>query len=301
MRSAFLYILLFVLCLQNAHSQSHRLNLYFETDSFRLTEAHKLQIDSLFAGLAVNDSTNVTITGFTDFVGNTAYNKLLSMKRAESARSIILSFLSETSVDPVPIGFGEFDSIPSAPVHIGVRQHRMVVLEVNNAVFKAQDKTDNPGMDKGFVNSDTSIKIVTTPRLVGLESLNSDSLQIGTAIILDDLNFHAGRHVLLRESIPRLKELLKTLQKYPNLHIRIEGHICCGVEGEPDGYDQDTGEQRLSYNRAHNIYQYLVRNGIAKTRLSFAGFGYSRPLYYPEKNDEEQKRNRRVEIIITKL
>ena len=223
------------------------------------------------------------IKGYTDFVGDSEYNKDLSERRCAHVLELMQSNTAIHFDSISVMGMGELDSTISGDLSIGVSEHRMVEI----VIIQSQKE-------------DVVVQ-VAEDRLRGLGNLKRDSLKIGQHIILEDLNFHPGRHILLPEAIPKLKELLQTLMDIPNLHVQIQGHICCGVEGEPDAYDLDTGEQRLSVNRAKNIYEYLVRKGISRDRLSYRGYGYRRPLYYPEKNAEQEKKNRRVEILITKL
>jgi outer membrane protein OmpA-like peptidoglycan-associated protein len=56
----------------------------------------------------------------------------------------------------------------------------------------------------------------------------------------------------------------------------------------------------LSEGRAKAICDYLIKQGIAKIRLSYEGRGDSQPL---EKNDSEAHKglNRRVELVLSKF
>ena len=128
-----------------------------------------------------------------------------------------------------------------------------------------------------------------------------DEVAVGEALILRNLNFHPGRHVLVPKSIPHLKELLRVILAHPDMSFEIQGHICCRAP-EPadlDGLDVDTGEYSLSHNRALNIYNYLVRNGVESSRLTYRGYGFSQPMILPETNDQERQMNRRVVIKVT--
>ncbi len=124
-----------------------------------------------------------------------------------------------------------------------------------------------------------------------------DAFKEGDNISIANFNFQGGRHFLTKRSKPQLSVLLEIMKKYPKLEIEIQGHICCQAIGEPDGYDIDTKEYRLSYNRAKYIYDYLEKNGIQKTRLSYYGFSGSRPLVR-EIDEETRAINRRVELKI---
>ena len=150
------------------------------------------------------------------------------------------------------------------------------------------------------VPEDRVVKLVMANRKVissDLRSINIDSLQKGDAFIIENLHFQPGRHYLLEESIPILKELLKILKDHPELKIELQGHVCYAPDNA-DGIDLDTQTQDLSVNRAKNIYEYLIRKGINEDRLSYKGFARTRPLYPKERNETEKKLNRRVEILI---
>ena len=43
----------------------------------------------------------------------------------------------------------------------------------------------------------------------------------------------------------------------------------------------------------------MVRSGIDKSRLSFKGYSNTAPAVFPEKKEEDEQRNRRVDFIFT--
>jgi outer membrane protein OmpA-like peptidoglycan-associated protein len=118
-------------------------------------------------------------------------------------------------------------------------------------------------------------------------------------IVLNNLNFEGGRHVLLPSSQPTLQAIVEVMKNNPQLEVEIRGHICCSAVNE-DGLDIDTGERVLSRNRAREIYQYLINNGIAANRLSYRGMGGSQKIIAEESSEEDRTTNRRVEFIIIK-
>ncbi|QYJ68158.1 OmpA family protein [Flavobacterium litorale] len=111
----------------------------------------------------------------------------------------------------------------------------------------------------------------------------------GDVLRIPNLNFYNNSDIILPESKPVLAKLLRILQENSALQIDIQGHICC----------QEVEQDQVSLRRALATYNYLVRNGIAKNRLSYQSFGSSKPIHkLPEKNEQERKANRRVEIEI---
>jgi outer membrane protein OmpA-like peptidoglycan-associated protein len=142
------------------------------------------------------------------------------------------------------------------------------------------------------------VKLPTKPKKVfDLES--SPELNVGDELIIDGLNFYPGSHRTLPEAKPIMKKLLQMMQQNPTLTIEIQGHVCCASKPNEDGLDDETGDFKLSWNRAQYVCDYLIQNGIAKERISFRGFAMTRPLVYPEKTIQDQIKNRRVEILVT--
>ena len=84
--------------------------------------------------------------------------------------------------------------------------------------------------------------------------------------------------------------MLKALKDNPKLKIEIHGHICC-----TPGKDKE----EIALKRCVGTIEYLVVNGIDKSRLSYKSFDAEQPIFpIPEKNEEERKANRRIEILI---
>jgi outer membrane protein OmpA-like peptidoglycan-associated protein len=55
----------------------------------------------------------------------------------------------------------------------------------------------------------------------------------------------------------------------------------------------------VSTARARAIYNYLIRSKIDRMRMTFKGYGTSKPIHpIPEKTEQEENENRRVEILI---
>ena len=126
---------------------------------------------------------------------------------------------------------------------------------------------------------------------------------VGEKLILSDLNFRPGSHYLRPSSIPTLRKLIDVLAANPSVKIEIIGHICCHPDysSHPDGFDRESGNNKLSFNRADNIKDYLQKNDIDASRIQSAGMGAKERLVYPEETDEDRIKNRRVEIKIISI
>lgn len=87
----------------------------------------------------------------------------------------------------------------------------------------------------------------------------------------------------------RLKAIAEWLRSDTTVFLHIRGHVCCG-EG-----------QRLSRLRAIYIYRFLVASGAPPERLDYKGYSNSCPKNWPERTEEDEAMNRRVDFVIRKL
>ncbi|MDX2069124.1 MAG: OmpA family protein [Haliscomenobacter sp.] len=127
-----------------------------------------------------------------------------------------------------------------------------------------------------------------------------DTLQsstAGQAIIIRGLGFEFGYHVMPKSDLPALQAVSSALKSMPRLKLEIRGHVCCGDFGQ-DVFDKQSGQYDLSTNRAKEVYEYLLTEGIDQSRISFSGQGMKEPIVFPEKGKNDQYRNRRIEFVI---
>ena len=97
--------------------------------------------------------------------------------------------------------------------------------------------------------------------------------------------FEAGKADLNDDAKFVLHDLVKILNKQPQLRLKIEGHT--SDEGDA------AFNQKLSENRAKAVVDFLISKGIAADRLEYEGKGSSEPL---DPNNREV--NRRTQIIV---
>ena len=117
----------------------------------------------------------------------------------------------------------------------------------------------------------------------------------GEKIELNNLQFVAGKAMLLKESDAELERLYLSLMMNPESKMEIGGHI--NVPNK--SIDQLTPRQKqLSVDRAKSVYDFLIKKGIPKKRLTYKGYGNSEMIFVNPKNDKEKSRNRRVEVKI---
>ena len=101
------------------------------------------------------------------------------------------------------------------------------------------------------------------------------------------IEFDTGKATLKAESEKTLSQVLALLQGQPDWKLRIEGHT--------DSTGTREGNQALSQQRAAAVVAWLVKNGVAVSRLAAVGLGDTKPVA-DNKTEEGRARNRRVEL-----
>ncbi|HUR66928.1 MAG TPA: OmpA family protein [Chitinophagaceae bacterium] len=247
--------------------------VYFDFNRYELTHTSRARLDSLTDSLDLSD--RIELHGHCDAKGSDAYNIRLSAQRVMKVEQYLLGNGWEHKDIAIVEGHGE-----SMPLNDnGSESDRQLNRRVEIRILRG-----------------AQTQVQTKPSLK--EQLDNKTLKTGDNIILQNIHFKGAMHQLMPESAATLQELLDAMRSHPTLVIRIEGHICCQM-GTGDARDIETGEYDLSEARAKAITEYLIENRIDKNRISYKGYGHSAPLYpYPEKNEEEQRLNRRVEIKI---
>lgn len=94
--------------------------------------------------------------------------------------------------------------------------------------------------------------------------------EITSFILTGDINFEVGQSYLLPAAKNTLDKLIKILREHPQTKWRIEGHT--------DNTGAYQLNERISYERAAAVADYLIQNGIDKSRLQAIGFGPNRPI-----------------------
>jgi len=114
--------------------------------------------------------------------------------------------------------------------------------------------------------------------------------KVGETIKLPNIYFFNNSARIVPKSQPTLYDLLCAMEENPKLKIEVQGHICCQLLDDKND---------VSTARAKAIYSYLIRNKVDRKRLTFKGYGVTKPIHkIPEKNEVEADENRRVEILI---
>jgi chemotaxis protein MotB len=127
------------------------------------------------------------------------------------------------------------------------------------------------------------------------ESVKVKVTETGIAIKLADaMTFPTGSDNPYPEVIKPLKNVAKILDKYPDAHVRVEGH----TDDVPISTAKFPSNWELSAARALSIVKLLSQySKIDPGRLSAVGYGEHRPMV-PNTSVQNRGKNRRIEIYI---
>ena len=111
-----------------------------------------------------------------------------------------------------------------------------------------------------------------------------------TFCAVDAIQFEFGNSTIKRSSYAYLDKLAKIL-KETGMKVEVKGHT--------DNVGTEDFNMKLSKERAKGVVNYLVKNGVPTSQLTYSFYGMSQPL---ADNDTEdgRKLNRRVEFEILK-
>ncbi len=116
-----------------------------------------------------------------------------------------------------------------------------------------------------------------------------DPIEEGQVIKLENIYFELSSSQLKPESYQSLDNVIAFLKNNPKIKIEIGGHT--------DSTGTKIINDTLSENRAKNVREYIVSKDIPADRVTFRGYGSTRP-FVPNTSPENWALNRRVEFTI---
>jgi len=112
----------------------------------------------------------------------------------------------------------------------------------------------------------------------------------GTIISMSDLLFDVGKATLKENLRTNLAKIAGILTVYKDVSVTVEGHT--------DNTGSYSFNQSLSEQRAENVMDFLIQQGVARQRLTAVGYGFQRPIA-DNATAEGRQKNRRVDLIIS--
>jgi len=111
----------------------------------------------------------------------------------------------------------------------------------------------------------------------------------GTIVSLADILFDFNKATLRRDVEFNLVKIATILNQFGEMNVLVEGHT--------DAIGTDEYNLALSQKRAQAVSDFLASQGVAAKRLSWEGYGKTRPVADND-TDAGRQKNRRVDLVI---
>ncbi len=123
-------------------------------------------------------------------------------------------------------------------------------------------------------------------------NLESATTQIGKPFVINDINYSTSKADISSESIIILDDFAEYLISNPRLEVEICGHT--------DNIGDDKSNLALSTERAFEVMSYLNSKGVNAKRMTYKGYGESKPIG-DNATEAGRAKNRRTEFVIKKM
>jgi outer membrane protein OmpA-like peptidoglycan-associated protein len=114
-------------------------------------------------------------------------------------------------------------------------------------------------------------------------------IEKGATFNIKDINYKSNSADLTEESKRVLQKFAEYLNETKDLSIEIRGHT--------DNVGNPKSNLALSTDRAFTVMDFLLQHGIPKSRVSFKGFGDTKPIA-DNSTETGRAKNRRTEFVI---
>lgn len=166
-----------------------------------------------------------------------------------------------------------------------VQRNKEYKININREGYD-EKSVEIPAIDKGS----TDFQAI-------MESINplefSPTAKKDVKLKIDNIYFYFDKGKIKESSYPILNNVVEYLNHNKDIEIELSAHTDC--------IGKDSYNLSLSKKRARACVDYLVRNGISKSRLKGVGYGEKYILNdcsLQRSNEKEAAKNRRVEIKI---
>jgi len=204
-------------------------------------------------------ATMIRIAGHTDTVGSESANMTLSRKRSEGVAAWIKK---NVGIENIRLEyFGETQII--SPNHNDLNRRVEITIQFPGIINEAKQ--------------------------------NRDTVLVKT-IVLDKLYFEPDKAILESFSFDYLNAIVPVLKNYRDARFEIRGHVNYETNRNDSGELKKMNE--LSVDRAKVIYEMLLERGIPGNKMSYQGMGNTQMVFPHPVNDEEKRKNMRVEILV---
>ncbi|WP_339888005.1 OmpA family protein [uncultured Flavobacterium sp.] len=176
-------------------------------------------------------------------------------------------------------------------------QKNSITNEKGEYIFNLNEKTSFTiyGKKNNFFSQTETINTENYDRnttlFVKLE-ICMEQVDCGKAIKLNNIQYDTDKYAVKKEAKVELNRLVQFLNDNPEINVELSSHT--------DSRGQNKYNQTLSQNRANAVVDYIVSQGIKRSRLLANGYGESQLLNEcadeVECTEEQHQVNRRTEM-----
>ena len=172
--------------------------------------------------------------------------------------------------------------ISEIPVDSATGEYSLAVVFRNDYLLTV--KKEGYAFSSKYISKEDSSFI--SPKKIDIDI---KPLEVGETYRINDILFKTDSFSLTSASKIVIDKFINFLNENPHMKIAIHGHT--------DNLGGDLHNLILSENRAKSVYEYMISKEINQRRLSYKGFGDSKPI---DNNSSEEGRakNRRTEFVI---
>lgn len=152
-------------------------------------------------------------------------------------------------------------------------------------VYNGCPDTDGDGIDDSRDRCPTVVGPVDTGGCPEVAASDRRILEVA----MRSVQFETAGVEIKSESFNYLLQIAEIMERYPDFNLSIEGHT--------DDQGEAATNQALSEKRARACYNFLISSGVARERMSYAGYGETRPIA-SNQTVSGRTLNRRVEFAL---
>jgi len=149
---------------------------------------------------------------------------------------------------------------------------------------------------EGYLFYSENFSLATADTAKELHSFKLDvglrPIKIGEVTVLKNIFYETASAELQPDSRAELERIAIFLNANPTVKIELTGHT--------DNVGDKKYNQTLSEKRAQSVYTYLIAHGISVSRLSFKGYGDTKPVATND-TDAGRQQNRRTEMVVASM
>lgn len=237
----------------------NKYSIFFDSNITSIKEIYESELIEYLDHIDFSKIESVSLIAYSDDVGSKKNNEVLSKKRVDNIKKIIEKKQLPVKIETLYQGMIKNDIKKEYTAkHIAYMNNNNRRIDiVPNYKYAYQDQ-DIHSLNMKFYPSYNSYP--------------------GERIYLDRIKFPNDRSVLSEEVAKELDRIALLLEKYKDMHVEIQGHICNYPNVYVDAIDIDTGKRELSTNRAKAVHDYFISKRIEPRRLSYKGLGSHKPL-----------------------